>query len=101
MCCVGRRADAMSNTVCITGYDSAVLKNCTDKVHIDKSNRKLMRFARKSGQMFLQCMLNAVDMSGADLEETDPIRMSLLFSDFINMIPDVEKLIELLNTVKT
>ena len=91
----------MSETVCITGFDSVSFENYTDKVCIEKSNRKLMRFARKSGQMFLRCVLNAINMSGIIVEQTDPIRISLLFSDFINLIPDVEKLIELLNIVKT
>jgi len=86
----------MSNRkVCISGYAS-VVQDSADQTIIDKGNRKLMRFARKSGQIFLKSILNAIEMSGIEIKEIDSKRIALFFSDFMNLITDVEKIIAVL-----
>lgn len=86
----------MSNSVSISGFASIAVASSAENNFVNKSNRKLMRFARKSGQMSLLTLIDALTMSKLDLADIAPERRALLFSDFLNLVPDVEKTMEVL-----
>ena len=86
--------------VCISGYAREVLASEDQGVSIDKSGRRLMRFARKSGKMFLKALIEAIKVSDLKLNDTDPRRMMLFFSDSMNISPDALKVAESIDALR-
>jgi 3-oxoacyl-(acyl-carrier-protein) synthase len=84
--------------VCVTGYDCAVY--CGDMGPIGKERRKLLRFARQSGQMFLLSLLRAMAKSGMDKTMFEPGRAALFFADNLNLVSDLDKVLEVLSEIK-
>ena len=86
--------------VCISGFAREVLVSEDQSVSVEKSSRRLMRFARKSGKMFLKALIESIKVSELELKDTDPRRMMLFFSDSMNISPDAPKVAESMDALQ-
>ncbi len=87
----------MKNRVYIASYGSTLLKNENEQITINRNNRKIMKYARRSGRMFLQALQFALE--NFSVEEIDEYKKGLFVADFLDLTMDEQHLDEVLESV--
>jgi hypothetical protein len=83
--------------VAISGYGHEILADSNESIKVSREKRKLMRFGRRSANLFLNALLKAVQMSNIIDEEDNAFRKGIFYGDFMNLVVDNEHLFELFN----
>ena len=91
----------MERKVYITGIGSCIMKPDDTTVPVTRENRKLMRFARTSGKLFLNALSEAVANSGCNhIAAENTSRRGVFFGDFMNLTTDAAHRTELFEQCK-
>ncbi len=87
--------------VYITGSGSCIQESDDLSVLHTRENRKIMRFARASGKLFLAALSEALKNSDCNsFDDGDSYRKGVFFGDFMNLTTDNEHRIELFEQCK-
>ncbi len=90
----------MKRKVYISAIGSEIIEEDTP-IPVSRENRKLMRFARTSGKLFINSLYEAMKMADNDSPElNDNYRRGVFFGDFLNLATDKEHRDELFEHCK-
>lgn len=85
--------------IVVSGYGRCIL-NERDEVELNRENRRIMRFARRSGRMFISALSQAVKMSGYNIEEGEKENRGVFYGEFMNLMSDEDHRKELFDLCK-
>ncbi|MGI6257862.1 MAG: beta-ketoacyl synthase N-terminal-like domain-containing protein [Anaerovoracaceae bacterium] len=85
--------------IVVSGYGRCIL-NEREEVELNRENRRTMRFARRSGRMFISALSQAVKMSGYNIEEGQKESRGVFYGEFMNLMSDEDHRKELFDLCK-
>lgn len=86
----------MKNRVYITGYASIVPKHQEETYSDVFGNRKIQRFSRRSGTLFMEAVKNALAMSEINISEINSYRTAIILGEYMNQKQDIDSIINVL-----